>query len=118
MDVALVAIAYYGAYLVRWDTEQLPAELEYFQRTLAIVVAVKLVAFTMYQAYAPRWRHYSLPDVLVTIRANLLGTILTAVVLLVVARIGLSRGVLAADFLICTTLIIVARVSFLEASAA
>ncbi len=112
MDVALVAIAYYGAYLVRWDTEQLPAELEYFQRTLAMVVAVKLVAFAMYQAYAPRWRHYSLPDVLVTIRANLLGTLLTAVVLLVVARIGLSRGVLVVDFLICTTLIIVARVSF------
>ena len=27
MDVTLVAIAYFGAYLVRWDGEQLPAEL-------------------------------------------------------------------------------------------
>ena len=112
MDVALVTMAYYGAYLVRWDAEQLPAELEYFRQTLAMVVALKLVAFAICSAYAPRWRHYSLPDVLLTIRANLLGTLLTSSVLLVVARIGLSRGVLVVDFLVCTILTIVVRVSF------
>ena len=113
MDVALVAMAYYGAYLIRWwDTEQLPAELEYFRRTLAMVVALKLMAFAVAAAYAPRWRHYSLPDGLATIKANLLGTILTASVLLLLARSGLSRGVLVMDFLVCTIFTMVARMSF------
>ena len=112
MDVAIVAVAYYGAYLIRWDTQQLPAELAYFRRTLAIVVALKLIAFAAAAVYAPRWRHYSLSDALVTIRANLFGTLLTASVLLLVARIGLSRGVLVVDFLLCTSLTIVARGSF------
>ena len=43
MDIALVAIAYFGAYLVRWDTERLPDELAYFRETLAIVILLKLV---------------------------------------------------------------------------
>ena len=112
MDVALVTMSYYIAYLIRWDTEQLPAELEYFRRTLAMVVTLKLMAFAAVAVYAPRWRHYSLPDALVTMRANVLGTLITASVLLLVARVGLSRGVLVVDLLVCTGLTILARVSF------
>ena len=112
MDVALVAIAYFGAYLVRWDTEQLPAELAYFRQTLAMVILLKMTGLAAAGAYAPRFRHYSLPDVLGTIRANFLGTLLAASVLLLVFRVGLSRGVLIVDFLLCATLTIVGRVSF------
>ncbi len=112
MDVGIVTVAYYGAYLIRWDTDQLPAELAYFRRTLAMVLALKMIAFAAASVYAPRWRHYSLSDALVTIRANLFGTLLTASVLLLMARIGLSRGVLVVDFLLCTSLTIVARGSF------
>ena len=112
MDVALVAIAYFGAYLVRWDTEQLPAELAYFRQTLAMVIVLKLMGLAAAGAYAPRFRHYSLADVVGTIRANILGTLLAASVLLLVSRVGLSRGVLMVDFLLCTTLTVVGRVSF------
>ena len=112
MDVALVAIAYYGAYLVRWDTEQLPAELAYFRQTLAMVIVLKLMGLALAGAYAPRFRHYGLADVMGTIRANILGTLLAALVLLLVSRVGLSRGVLIVDFLLCATLTVVGRVSF------
>ena len=112
MDIALVAIAYFGAYLVRWDTEQLPAELAYFRQTLAMVIVLKVMGLAAAGAYAPRFRHYSLPDVLGTIRANILGTLLAASVLLLVFRVGLSRGVLIVDFLLCAALTVVGRVSF------
>ncbi len=112
MDVALVAIAYFGAYLVRWDTEQLPAELAYFRQTLAMVIVLKLTGLAAAGAYAPRFRHYSLADVLGTIRANILGTLLATAVLLLAFRVGLSRGVLIVDFLLCATLTVVGRVSF------
>ena len=112
MDVALVAIAYFGAYLVRWDAEQLPAELAYFRQTLAMVIVLKLMGLAAAGAYAPRFRHYSFADVWGTIRANILGTLLVASVLLLVFSVGLSRGVLIVDFLLCATLTIVGRVSF------
>jgi UDP-GlcNAc:undecaprenyl-phosphate GlcNAc-1-phosphate transferase len=112
MDVVLVAIAYFGAYLVRWDTEQLPAELAYFRQTLAMVIALKLMGLAAAGAYAPRFSHYSLGDVWGTIRANILGTLLAASVLFLVFRVGLSRGVLIVDFLLCATLTVVGRVSF------
>ena len=112
MDIFVVGLAYYVAYLIRWDLGQLPAELEYFQRTLVFVVALKLMAFAGTAAYAPRWRHYSIADAMVMVRANLLGTLLTASVLLLVARSGLSRGVLVVDFLVCTILTVVGRLSF------
>ena len=112
MDVVLVAIAYFGAYLVRWDTGQLPAELAYFRQTLAMVIALKLVGLAIAGAYAPHFRHYSLADVVGTIRANILGTLLTASVLFVVFRIGLSRGVLIVDFLLCASLTVLGRISF------
>ena len=112
MDIALVAIAYFGAYLVRWDTEQLPAELAYFRQTLAMVIVLKLMGLAAAGAYSPRFRHYSLADVLGTVRANILGTLLTASVLLLAFPVGLSRGVVIVDFLLCATLTVVGRVSF------
>jgi UDP-GlcNAc:undecaprenyl-phosphate GlcNAc-1-phosphate transferase len=112
MDVVFVAMAYYGAYLVRWDADRLPAELDYFTQTLALVIVVKLVALAAAGAYAPRLRHYGLGDLLGTVRGNLLGTLLTASVLLVVARVGLSRGVLVVDLLMLTALTVVGRPSF------
>ncbi len=112
MDVSFVAIAYYGAYLVRWDTEQLPAELAYFTQTLAMVIVLKLMGLAVAGAYAPRFRHYGLADAIGTIRANVLGSLLAASVLFLVSRVGLSRGVLIVDFLLCATLTVVGRVSF------
>ena len=112
MDMALVAIAYFGAYLVRWDTEQLPAELAYFRQTLTMVIFLKLMGLAAAGVYAPRFRHYSLADVWGTVRANILGSLLAASVLLLVFRVGLSRGMLIVDFLLCATLTIVGRVSF------
>ena len=112
MDIALVAIAYFGAYLVRWDTQQLPAELAYFRQTLAMVIVLKLMGLAAAGAYSPRFRHYSLADVLGTIRANILGTLLTASVLLLAFPVGLSRGVVIVDFLLCATVTVVGRVSF------
>ena len=112
MDIFVVGLAYYAAYLIRWDSGQLPAELAYFQRTLVFVVALKLMAFAGAAAYAPRWRHYSIADAIVMVRANLFGTVLTASVLLLVARSGLSRGVLVVDFLVCTILTVLGRLSF------
>ena len=53
MGVVLVAIAYFGAYLVRWDTEQIPAEFAYFRQTLAMVIVLKLMGLAARRGLCP-----------------------------------------------------------------
>ncbi len=112
MDALLVALAYYGAYVIRWEAGELGAELPYFRHSVAVVVAAKLVAFAASGVYGSRWQQFSLDDGIRVIRASFMGTLIAAVTLLLVDRIGLSRGVMAVDFLTCTILVMGARLSF------
>lgn len=112
LDAVLVGLAYYAAYVIRWEPGRLEAELAYFRASLPVVVAAKLLVFAWAGAYASRWRHFGLEDALRVLRANLFATILVAAALLLVQRVGLSRGVLAVDFFVCSALTVGARFSF------
>ncbi len=112
LDGVWIALAYYGAYLVRWDPGELAAELPYFQSTVAIYVGIKVLAFMVSGIYGTPWSTFGLHDATRVFRANLLGTLLAAGTLFVIERIGLSRGVVAIDLLLCALLTIGARFSF------
>jgi len=62
--------------------------------------------------YGPRWHHFSVDDGVHVARASLLGTLIATAALMLVDRVGLSRGVLVMDFLLCTTLIMGSRLVF------
>jgi len=112
LDGVWIALAYYGAYLIRWDPAGLPAELPYFQSTVAIYVGVKVLAFMVSGIYGTPWSTFGLHDATRVFRANLLGTLLAAGTLFLIQPIGLSRGVMAIDLLLCTLLTVGARFSF------
>lgn len=112
LDALLVGLAYYEAYLVRWDPAELPAELAYFEASLLIVLCTKLIAFVIGGIYGPRWHHFGLDDGLRVLRASFLGTIMAVAALLLVNRLGLSRGVVVIDFMLCSTLIMGSRLVF------
>jgi len=112
MDGVWFTLAYYGAYLLRWDPQQLPHQLPYFQRSVAIFVGVKLVAFILSGTYSSPWPTFGLYDALRVLRSNVVATLLAAVALMVVERSGLSRGVVAIDFLVCSILTVGSRLSF------
>lgn len=112
LDVVLIGLAYYASYLIRWDPAELGSELAYFQRSLPVVLAAKLVVFGWVGAYGSRWKHFGMEDALRMVQANVLGTILVATALLLLQRVGLSRGVLMIDFLACAILTTGARFSF------
>lgn len=112
LDLLLVGLAYWGAYLVRWSPAELPAELPYFRSSLPAVLAVKLALFSWAGMYAPGWRHAGMEDFLRILRANVLASVGLAAALLVVDRVGLSRGVLVADFLLTTALTAAPRFFF------
>ncbi|MFQ5536410.1 MAG: hypothetical protein ACE5GJ_03055 [Gemmatimonadota bacterium] len=112
LDALWISLAYYAAYLIRWDPTELPAELPYFQRTVVIYVGVKVVAFILSGMYSAPWPTFGLHDAVRVLRANFIATLLAAGVLLILERVGLSRGVVAIDFLVCTLLTVGSRFSF------
>lgn len=112
VDGLLIALAYYAAYLIRWDRGELPAQLPYFEASVLVVIAAKLLAFVVSGVYGPRWHHFGLDDAVRVARANLLGSLITVAALLLIDRLGLSRGVMIVDFLICSALISASRSVF------
>ncbi|MEQ9398223.1 MAG: hypothetical protein RJQ04_03555 [Longimicrobiales bacterium] len=112
LDGVWIVLAYYAAYLIRWDPSELPAELPYFQRTVAVWVGVKLIAFVATGAYGARWPSFGLYDGLRIGRANVVATLLALGVILLVDRVGLSRGVVVIDFMVCALFTVGSRLSF------
>lgn len=112
LDGVWMALAYYAAYLIRWDPGELGAELPYLQSTVVLYVGVKMLAFVLSGIYGTPWVTFGLYDAVKVQRANLLGTLLAAGVLFLVQREGLSRGVVAIDLLVCSLLTVGARFSF------
>lgn len=112
LDGVWIALAYYAAYLIRWDPAELPDQLPYFQQTAVIFVGVKLVALVLSGTYTSPWSTFGLYDALRVLRSSLMATLLGAGALFLVQRVGLSRGVMAVDFLVCSLLIVGARFSF------
>lgn len=112
LDLLLLGAAYWGAYLVRWGPAELPAELAYFRRSLPVVLAVKVAVFSWAGMYAAGWRHGGAEDVGRVLRANLLASVAVAAALLLLDRVGISRGVLVADFFLASALTGVPRFFF------
>jgi UDP-GlcNAc:undecaprenyl-phosphate GlcNAc-1-phosphate transferase len=112
LDGILVGLAYLGAYLIRWDVPQLARELEYFQRSLPVVLAVKLLVFGGMRVYSESLTHYGLGEALRVLRASLMASVSMVAALLMLQRTGLSRGVVAIDFLLVSLLLVGARFSF------
>jgi len=102
LDLVLVVTAYYTAYLLRWSPEELIVELEYFQRSLPLVLGAKLLGFGL----AGLYDRTGLPDDVGRLfRASAVGSLAAIAVLVMVAGLGLSRGVLILDFVLCTLLV-------------
>lgn len=112
LDVVLAGLAYYAAYLIRWEPTRLAPELEYFQETVAVVVVAKVATFAWVGIYGSRWRYFGLEDALRVVRANFFATLVTVAALLLFERVGLSRGVVLIDFFVCTGLVLGVRFSF------
>lgn len=112
LDGLLVGLAYFGAYLLRWDQPQLARELAYFQQSLPVVLVVKLVVFVSLRIYREDLRHYGLGEALRVLRANLMGTVSVVAALTMLQRTGLSRGVVAIDFLLASIFTLAGRFSF------
>jgi UDP-GlcNAc:undecaprenyl-phosphate GlcNAc-1-phosphate transferase len=112
LDLVLLTVAYYLAFLLRFEGFAQSAWLYLFAQTLPVVVSLQLLALVLFRAYRTLWRFFGLTDVLLLARALTIGGLAAALLLLVIVPVsGYSRVVLVLDWLIAAALVIGFRAS-------
>jgi UDP-GlcNAc:undecaprenyl-phosphate/decaprenyl-phosphate GlcNAc-1-phosphate transferase len=95
LDVILTAMAYYGAYVLRWDADLPSEQVAMFAHTLPLVIVVQLLCFLMWGVYRGLWRYVGIDDLLILAKAVLTGVMLSELAILAIYGLqGPSRAVL------------------------
>jgi UDP-GlcNAc:undecaprenyl-phosphate GlcNAc-1-phosphate transferase len=112
LDITLFAVAYYAAYLLRWDGVIPAAQQTILENTLAVAVASQSVAFGLLGVYRGVWQQMTIVDAHRIVKASLLGTVLTVVVIVFAFRdASFARGIFVIQGMLVALLAIAARSS-------
>lgn len=112
LDAALVALAYYSAYLLRFEGT-LERELPVFSSSLLIILVTHVVMLGGFGTYQDSWRHSGIRDLVKLTGAVTAGTALAMLAVLVAFRFeGYSRAVFAIHWLLTTSFLCGSRVLF------
>jgi UDP-GlcNAc:undecaprenyl-phosphate/decaprenyl-phosphate GlcNAc-1-phosphate transferase len=114
LDTALISLAYYGAFVLRWDGH-LPAEqLGIFLKTLPLVIIIQISVFLAGGVYKGLWRYVGVNDLLLIARAVVGASAISTVVVFVIYWFrGPSRAVALLDMLLLLVFISGSRLFFL-----
>jgi UDP-GlcNAc:undecaprenyl-phosphate GlcNAc-1-phosphate transferase len=112
LDVALIALAYYGAYLLRFDGGLPDRQMELFLYSLPLVIAGQLLLFLLSGVYRGLWHYLSLEDLLVYARAILGGALACAGIVLALHGWQTPPAVLVLYPLLLFVLMSASRFSF------
>ena len=112
LDATLVALAYYSAYLLRFEAS-LDAEFSVFSKSLLLVLLAHVVVLGALGTYQDSWRHASIRDLVKITIATTIATAAAMLIVLLVFRFdGFSRAVFAIHWLLVTSLLCGSRVLF------
>lgn len=113
LDLVLVALAYYGAYLLRFDGSLPPDQLAILVRTLPLVILVQMLLFLVGGVYKGLWRYAGIGDLVVIGRSVFLASSASMVVILAMYALrGPSRAVFVLDALLLLFFVGASRLSF------
>jgi FlaA1/EpsC-like NDP-sugar epimerase len=106
LDAALLAIAWYCSFLVRFDFD-IPVEFfKVFRRVLPLVIIAKIISFYLFDLYRGMWRYTSINDLLNIIRSTTVASLCIICVILIVTRFhNVPRSVFAIDW--CLTILVI-----------
>src|SRR5690606_5787376 len=98
LDLLLLATAYGGAYLLRYDGRVPASQLMVLESTLAVVVVSKLIAFGVLGVYKGRWHQLTIVDGHRLVKANFLGSaIALSATVLVFREAEFARSIFILD---------------------
>ncbi|MBI3079218.1 MAG: hypothetical protein HYY85_19875 [Deltaproteobacteria bacterium] len=111
VDCVLIAAAYLGAYLLRFEQGIHREDLELFRDSLPLVLVLKLMSFHLCGLYQGMWRHVGLPDLVAIVKAVALGSTGSVAALVLLRRFeGYSRAVFVIDAILLLLLVAGSRV--------
>lgn len=112
VDLVLICVAYYSAYLLKYDGKIPSAVLSIIGSSLPLVISIKLITFFTFRLYSRIWPYMGIPDVVSIFKSVSLSSILSIVVVTFLFRfIDYSRAIFILDWLILLFLMIGFRVS-------
>jgi len=112
VDLGLVILAYYSAYLLRFEQTFGLYEKEIIA-SLPIVIACQIGAFGVFRVHYAIWRYTGLQDVIRIVQAASAGTVASVIVLVYAYRfVGYSRAVFVLDWMLLIVFVSAVRVSF------
>jgi UDP-GlcNAc:undecaprenyl-phosphate GlcNAc-1-phosphate transferase len=112
LDLCLVAIAYYAAYIIRFD-RSFASYYRVFVTSLPIVIACQLLSFWVAGVYRGIWRYISVADLTVFAKGVVFGTLSSIIAVLYLYRFeDYSRGVFLIYAMLTALLTVGARLSF------
>jgi UDP-GlcNAc:undecaprenyl-phosphate GlcNAc-1-phosphate transferase len=113
LDLLLVALAYYGAYLLRFDAEMPSEQFEIFARTLPLILLVQMLVFLIGGVYRGLWRYTGVGDALLIAKAVLVAGIISAVTVFSIYEMrGPSRAVFVINTILVFLFVCATRLSF------
>jgi UDP-GlcNAc:undecaprenyl-phosphate/decaprenyl-phosphate GlcNAc-1-phosphate transferase len=112
LDVILITLAYYGAYLLRFDGGLPDTQMNIFFFTLPLVIAAQMLLFLLGGVYRGLWHYMSLEDLLIYAKAILCGALTCAGIILALYGRLTPPSVLVLYPLLLLVLISASRFSF------
>jgi len=105
-DAGLVCVSYVLAYLIRFENDIPPEQVEMLVQTLPWIVPLKILLFAWLGLYRGMWRYTSISDLINIIKATVISAGAIALALLLIRHFeGFSRSVLVMDALLTLMLI-------------
>lgn len=113
LDFALICLAYYGAYFIRFESENLGPNLFLIKQSLVWIIVLKIGVFFTFGLYRGTWRYISIPDFFSIFKVVSLGSVVSILFLTFVFRFKeYSRTVFFLDWLLLLFLITGSRFLF------
>ncbi len=113
LDACLIALAYYGAYILIFGVFEESETWNLFIKSLPILIVVKLFAFLVVGVYRGIWRYTSIRDLVTFTKGVSLGSVLSILALLLLYRFEFfSRAVFIVDGLLLLVALGASRMAF------
>jgi len=113
LDVMLVVLAYYGAFVLRFDGNIPGEQFAIFTKTLPVIIGIEMLFFLVCGVYGGLWRYVGVNDLIMIGKSVLAGTVANSVVVLAMYGFsGPSRSVFVLNGLLLLMFVSGSRLSF------
>lgn len=113
LDVMLIILAYWSAYAIKFGAFSSSDAWKLFLRTMPVLVFVKMATFLAIGVYRGLWRYTGLDDLIVFVKAVVLSSVASLLVLLFAFRFeGFSRTAFIVDGVLMLLFLAGSRMAF------